>query len=73
MTQTSAKVIKHSSYNGVELLTLELEYPRFILAEINTHRAMAKSTSSNRAIPTATLLDMDIFIPSKVGINKSGK
>ena len=36
---------------GVPMVTFEIEYPRIILAEINTHRMLAKSSASSRAIP----------------------
>ena len=44
----SAKVICHSTYEGAdvkdELITLEVEFHRWILAEINTHRCLAAET-----------------------------
>lgn len=42
---------------GVRLTSLQLTYPRFILAELNTHRAFSRSTSSSRAIPVAKLIE----------------
>lgn len=55
--QVSAKVIAHSksSVTGKELITFEWEYPRIILAEVNTHKALNKNASSSRAIPVATI------------------
>lgn len=52
-----AKVIADSIYNGKRLTTFEVEYPRFILAEVNTHRMLSKNSSSSRAIPVKALLD----------------
>ncbi len=73
-TQTgfSAEVVKHSSYKGREIITMALEYPRIILAQINTSRQLAKNTASSRAQTTKSLLEQDIFIPEKVGVNKPG-
>lgn len=57
--QVSAKVIAHSksAVSGHELVTFEWEFPRIILAEVNTHNALSKNASSSRAIPVATILD----------------
>lgn len=50
--QITAKVITDSiSEAGKRLTTFELRYPRFILAELNTHRAFSRNTASSRAIP----------------------
>jgi len=55
----SAKIVAHSvSSNGLELLTYELEYPRFILSELNTHRVLSKNSSSSRAIPVKKVLEL---------------
>lgn len=52
MTGPSAKVICDSvSPYGVRLTTLEVKYHRFVLAEMNTHRAFSRNTASSRAIP----------------------
>lgn len=48
------KVILHSeSPEGVPLVTWRITAPRVILAEINTHRALSRSSESSRAIPAA--------------------
>jgi hypothetical protein len=56
--QTKATVIAHSksSVTGKEIITFELEFPRPILAEFNTHNALSKNASSSRAIPVPTML-----------------
>lgn len=56
--QTKATVIAHSksSVTGKEIVTFELEFPRIILAEFNTHNALSKNASSSRAIPVKTML-----------------
>lgn len=56
--QTKATVIAHSksSVTGKEIVTFELEFPRIILAEFNTHNALSKNASSSRAIPVPTML-----------------
>lgn len=37
------------------MTTMEIEYPRFILAELNTHRMLSKNSASSRAIPVKTM------------------
>jgi thymidylate synthase ThyX len=61
----SAKIIRDSiTVNGVRLTTFELEYPRFILAEVNTHRMLSKNSASSRAIPVKKMLDMILNNPA---------
>ena len=59
MIQIKATVIAHSksAVNGKEIITFELEFPRLILAEFNTHNALSKNASSSRAIPVAKMLE----------------
>lgn len=56
--QTKATVIAHSKCinTGKEIVTFELEFPRPVLAEFNTHNALSKNASSSRAIPVPTML-----------------
>lgn len=50
--KTEAKIILDSiSPSGDRLTTFQLRYPRYILAELNTHRVFSRSTSSSRAMP----------------------
>ena len=58
MSQCKATVIAHSksSVSGKEIVTFELEFPRIVLAEFNTHNALSKNASSSRAIPVPTML-----------------
>jgi hypothetical protein len=68
MTETSAEVLADSiSPDGVRLTTLLITFPRFILAEVNTHRMLSRNSASSRAIPTEKLLhrvSTDPFIPT---------
>lgn len=59
MTQITAKVIAHSksSVNGKEIITMELEYPRFIHGEFMTHRMFSRNAASSRAIPVAKMIE----------------
>lgn len=63
----SAKIVADSiNPQGDRLTTMLVTFPRFILAELNTHRILSKNSASSRAIPTHKLLKMveeDPFIP----------
>ena len=73
---TSAKIIAdNESPEGVRITTFEVRAPRIILAEINTHGVIAKSSESSRAVPVTTRIEgvlADPFIPSIFGKNKKG-
>ena len=75
-TNISAKVVCDSiSEQGVRLTTFEIEYPRFILAELNTHRQLSKNSSSSRAIPIKKMLSTiedNMAVPVYWGKAKSG-
>lgn len=75
-TNITAKVICDSiSEQGVRLTTFEIEYPRFILAELNTHRQLSKNSSSSRAIPINKMLrtiEDNMAVPVYWGKAKSG-
>lgn len=48
----TATIIQDSmSTHGVRITTYELEYPRFIHAELMTHRMFSRNAASSRAIP----------------------
>ena len=55
----TAKVIADSvNRQGNRMTTMEIEYPRFILAELNTHRMLSKNSASSRAIPVKAMHDL---------------
>ena len=63
-----ATVVAHSvTPAGVELLTYELEYPRMILAEANTHRMLSKNSASSRAIPFLKMMEQLTARPVRFG------
>ena len=75
-TNIKAKVICDSiNAQGVRLTTFEIEYPRFILAELNTHRQLSRNSSSSRAIPIKKMLSQiedNMAMPVYWGKAKSG-
>jgi thymidylate synthase ThyX len=74
--QTAAKIIADTvNEYGARITTFEVVAPRFLLAEINTHRVIAKSAASSRAIPVEKRIAMvkdAPFIPLAFGKNKPG-
>lgn len=62
-----ARILADSvSPNGVRLTTLIVRFPRFILAEVNTHRVFSRNSASSRAIPTEKMIARvveDPFVP----------
>ena len=64
-----------NSFNNKRLTTFQVEFPRIIIAELNTHRTLSRNFSSSRAIPFKAMkeqLQREYFIPSYWGLNKSG-
>jgi len=72
----NARVLLDSvSPGGVRLTTLEVTFPRFVLAEFNTHRQFSRNSSSSRAVPTNKLIERvenDPVVPLEWGRNKAG-
>lgn len=72
---TTVKVIAASSHKGMNVTTLELEYPRIIHAELLTHREFSRNAASSRAIPVKTMINTirkNMFVPVYWGKNQSG-
>jgi len=71
-----AKVLADSrSPAGHRLTTLEATFPRFILAEFNTHRVFSRNSASSRAIPIAKQLRRVLeepYVPIEFGSNQPG-
>ncbi|HEY5606276.1 MAG TPA: FAD-dependent thymidylate synthase [Thermoplasmata archaeon] len=60
---------------GCRLRTFVLKYPRFIHAEVMTHRQWSRSSSSSRAIPIEKMIDRvmdDPAMPVYWGRNRKG-
>lgn len=60
---------------GHRLTTLQLEYPRFIHAEVLTHRVFSRNSSSSRAIPVPRMIKQvreDPAMPIHWGKNQPG-
>ena len=72
----TAKIVADSiSESGKRITTFELEYPRWILAELNTHRQFSRNSMSSRAIPVSKQIQQIIENPATPvfwGLNQSG-
>jgi thymidylate synthase ThyX len=80
----SARILKDSlAYHqwpnrieeGARLTTMEVTFPRIVLAEFNTHRMFSRNSASSRAIPVEKMLKKvqeDPFIPIYWGKNQKG-
>lgn len=72
----SAKIIADSvSRHGQRLTTMEVVFPRMVLAEFNTHRVFSRNSASSRAIPVEKQLRKikeQPFVPEYWGANQSG-
>lgn len=72
----TARIIADSiSPEGQRMTTMEIEYPRFILAELNTHRMLSKNSASSRAIPVKAMhqhIRENTAGPVSWGVNQPG-
>ncbi len=72
----TAKIIADSvAQNGKRLTTFELEFPKFLVGEFNTHRAISRNSASSRAIPFSKMVENIMENPAMPvfwGKNQSG-
>lgn len=72
----NARILADSiSPAGHRLTTFEGCFPRFILAEVNTHKMISKNSASSRAVPVLrriAMLQSDPFVPEAFGKNRAG-
>lgn len=70
------KIIADSiSEAGKRITTFQLKYPRFIHAEVMTHRVFSRNASSSRAIPVSKIIEQvrtNPAMPIHWGKNQSG-
>lgn len=73
---TSAEIIKDSvNPIGDRVTTYLVTFPRYLLAEFNTHRMLSRNAASSRAIPAKKMLEMirtNPVIPAYWGANQAG-
>lgn len=69
----SAKIVADSINRlGNRLTTFQIRVPKWLLAEINTHRSLSRSFNSSRAIPAKTFRQVASYSPVNYGKNQSG-
>jgi hypothetical protein len=73
----SAEIIADSYNESMDsrITTFELQYPRFIHAELMTHRVFSRNAASSRAIPIEKVIDMvrdNPAMPIHWGKNQAG-
>lgn len=70
-----AAVVQDSIHDEKRIITFELEYPRFIHAELMTHRMFSRNAASSRAIPVVTMhehIKNNPALPVHWGVNQPG-
>jgi Thymidylate synthase complementing protein len=75
MTITAQIIADSISPDGIRLTTMQLRYPRFIHAELMTHRMFSRNASSSRAIPVQKMIEdlrRDPAMPVHWGANQKG-
>ncbi len=75
MTDTyAAKILADSiSPQGIRITTVQVTFPRFILAEFNTHRVFGRNSASSRAIPSEKIIERVLKNPFVPEFNKRVK
>lgn len=72
----NAEIITDSvAPNGVRLTSMQVTFPRFLLAEFNTHRRFSRNAASSRAIPVKKRIewvDTTPVMPVEWGRNQPG-
>lgn len=75
-TVFSSRILLDSiGLNGARLTTFEITFPRFILAEVNTHKILSRNSASSRAIPFNKMIERlrtSPFFPTYWGKNQKG-
>lgn len=73
--RATVNLLRDSAFAGSRLVSLEVTFPRFCLAEFNTHRVLSRNSASSRAIPTWKQLCQVVdrpYIPTVFRKNKAG-
>lgn len=73
MGQINAKILADSiNPFGDRLTSFEITVPKWLLQEINTHRALSRSFASSRAIPLKKYRELATYTPEKWFANQAG-
>lgn len=67
----SVKIVDYAvSESENHIITMILQYPRFIHAEVLRHSVFSSNVASSRAIPSS--YEIPVYIPSNMGSNNAG-
>lgn len=75
MTYAAEILADSLSPAGHRLTTFQITFPRFVLAEFNTHRVLSRNSASSRAIPVEKRIqqiEASPFVPEAFAANKRG-
>lgn len=75
MTYAAEILADSISPAGHRLTTFQITFPRFVLAEFNTHRMLSRNSASSRAIPVEKRIEQireNPFVPEAFAANKRG-
>jgi len=75
MTEHSVEVVADSICRGHRIFSVVARFPRIILAEVNTHCMIAKSSASSRAISIDKMIaavEENPYVPQEFGVNRRG-
>lgn len=68
-----AKILADSiNSSGNRMTTFEIQMPKVLLAEMNTHKMVSKNFQSSRAVPTGRMNEIESFEPLYFGKNQPG-
>lgn len=67
-----AKVVAASVYDTIPIYTLETRAPKFIDAEMRTHRMLSQNSSSSRAVPFKKPGEESVYLPFDIRLNQKG-
>lgn len=72
MVNSTVQMIEDSvSPDDIRLSSIQMKYWRPIHSELMTHRVFSRNARSSRAVPVATLLKEEMFVP-RFGMNQPG-
>lgn len=75
MSYESKIILDSINSNECRLTTFEISIPKFVQADLNTHRMLSRNSASSRAIPSFKMIDRvrnDSVEPVEWGLNQPG-
>lgn len=73
--QIKAEVVQHTKSGDTELITVQIDTPKFIVSQINTHRYLSRNYQSSRAMPVLKQMEQikeAPFMPVYYGTAQKG-